>query len=199
MKLKISQPILLPVWFFTLFFFNLMAALPQTSLGEEGTPYSPTRYGLGVTLGNTYAPTADIGFGMITGFVMYDYDQIWPHKAPEALRFKIEGSMGTTFKPEAEFMASLGIMALYYLDSLSARDFRPYAEAGVGVIYTGFKVEGQGLNVNFNPQIGIGAEFSLGASSTYFTSLRLHHLSNAGLNKDNRGVNSIVFLLGCLF
>jgi lipid A 3-O-deacylase len=29
--------------------------------------------------------------------------------------------------------------------------------------------------------------------------LRLHHISNAGLDDDNRGVNSIVFVLGRFF
>ena len=54
-------------------------------------------------------------------------------------------------------------------------------------------------DLNFNPQMGIGTEFSISPAATYSAALRLHHISNAGLKKDNRGVNSIVFVIGRFF
>jgi hypothetical protein len=72
-------------------------------------------------------------------------------------------------------------------------------EGGIGGIYTGWKVEGQGSYLNFNPQIGIGTEISVGSGPPFFTAVRLHHISNAGLKKDNRGANSLVFVIGRFF
>lgn len=166
---------------------------------EEGQKHEvPDRYGLAITLGNTYDPDNDTSFAMLTGFAIYDYDKIWPHAAPENLRFKVEGSIGSTLESDTDFMASAGIAALYYLDSVSLRGFRPYIEGGIGLIYTGFKVPGQGLHLNFNPQAGIGAEFEMGSKSVW-SSLRLHHLSNMGIDDENRGVNSVVLLIGTFF
>lgn len=172
----------------------------QTLLAEEVQEGGvPDRYALALTIGNTYDPSNDIAFGMVTGFALYDYDKIWPHAAPENLRFKVEFSMGSTLTPNTDFMASAGILALYYIHPLSKKGFRPYIEGGIGLIYTGFRFEGQGLHLNFNPQMGIGAEFKFGSKSTYFSSLRLSHLSNAGLDDHNRGVNSVVLHVGLFF
>jgi len=96
-------------------------------------------------------------------------------------------------------MASASIFALYYLDRIAKGSFRPYVEGGIGGIYTEWKVDGQGSHLNFNPQLGIGTEFSVGTDATYLAALRLHHISNAGLKEDNRGANSIVFVIGRFF
>jgi hypothetical protein len=39
----------------------------------------------------------------------------------------------------------------------------------------------------------------LGSGLPYFVTLRLSHISNAGLNDDNRGVNSVVMMIGRFF
>ena len=70
---------------------------------------------------------------------------------------------------------------------------------GIGVIYTDFQVEGQGSRINFNPQFGIGAEFNLDSGGPFFSAIRLSHISNGGLHSDNRGVNSIVLVIGRFF
>jgi hypothetical protein len=71
--------------------------------------------------------------------------------------------------------------------------------ANIGGIYIQWKVDGQGSHLNFNPQLGLGTEFSSGDGATYLAAVRLHHFSNAGLKEDNRGVNSIVFVIGRFF
>ncbi len=160
-----------------------------------------TRYGAALAYGNTYDPSGDIGFLLLCGVALFDYDRIWPHRAPQALRFKVEGAAGSTVKSEfrGRFVAALSVFALYYLDGLSGKGLRPYMEGGIGVIYTDFEVEGQGLRFNFNPQFGIGAEFPSGSKNPYFAALRLHHISNAGLDDENRGINSVVFMVGRFF
>ena len=180
--------------------FLVISIFPQDILaGEESIDNVPDRYGLGAIIGNTYDPDDNIGFALLSGFALFDYDKIWRHAAPAPLRFKVEASIGSTWTKEKEIMVSAGIFALYFLDRFAGHGFKPYVEAGIGGIYTGWKVEGQGSHLNFNPQVGIGTEFSIGSGPPFFTALRLHHISNADLKKDNRGANSLVFMIGRFF
>ena len=197
---KISIAEVLPDLRVVLLCSLLISIFPQIILaGEESSNDVPNRYGQAMIIGNTYDPSGDIGFVLLSGFALFDYDKIWPHPAPAPLRFKVEASIGSTWTKKREFMASAGIFALYFLDRFAGRGFRPYVEGGIGGIYTGWKVEGQGSHLNFNPQMGIGTEFSVSSAATYLAALRLHHISNAGLKKDNRGANSVVFVLGRFF
>jgi lipid A 3-O-deacylase len=184
----------------TALFFFWSVLLPGTAMAAEGKGETINgKYGLAMTRGNSYDPTNHIDFYMLTGVSLYDYEKIWHHPAPEPLRFKVEYSLGAARDKKTYFMTSINMLALYYLDLLDYDEFKPYVEGGIGIIYTGFKVKGQGLNVNFNPQMGIGAEFKTESRDTYFLSLRLHHLSNANIEHENRGVNSVIFMLGRYF
>jgi lipid A 3-O-deacylase len=157
------------------------------------------RYGMAIAGGNTYTPENDISFILLSGFALFDYEKVWGHKAPDALRFKVESSVGATTRPDRKLMTSANIFALYYLKGLAFKTFRPYIEGGIGIIYTDFQVQGQGLRFNFNPQAGMGTEFTVGSDTTCLVALRLHHISNGGLNHDNTGINSVTLMLGRFF
>jgi hypothetical protein len=166
---------------------------------DESTDEIPTRYGIAAVLGNTFDPDDEIYFVQLSGFVMWDYDKVWPHRAPDPLRFRVEGTVGATTSPKTRAMVSVGMMALYYLEFLDSPRFNPYLEGGIGVIYTDFQVDGQGSRFNFNPQIGMGTEIKVESGPPFFSAVRLSHISNAGLHDDNRGVNSVIILLGRFF
>jgi hypothetical protein len=201
--MQIGNPIvkyMLPnLWPLFLCFLCLMIFPLATSAEDDNTEKVPDRYGAASIIGYNYDPSENIVFGLVSGFALYDYDKIWPHAAPEALRFKVEFSAGATLKNEKGTILSAGFLALYYLDGLARGGLRPYVEGGIGGIFTQWRVDGQGSKVNFNPQIGVGTEFSLGSGPPYLAALRLHHISNAGLDDDNRGVNSVVFVIGRFF
>jgi hypothetical protein len=156
----------------------------------------PTEYGVSFLEGQSYSPTNDVRFSLLSGFILYDYDRVWPHRAPEPLRFKVDAAVGIGGPDHDRFVASAGIMALYWLDRFSGPSVRSYMEAGIGVIYTDFQLEEMGLRVNFNPKAGIGCRLS---NSPTFFSLRFHHVSNGGLHKDNRGIDTIMLQLGLVF
>ena len=179
-------------------FFGASALMARAESTLEGVGHSP-RLGLGLGYGMAYDPGDAKDFALVTGFMLFDYEDVWPHAAPEPLRFKVEASLGGTTEGSSRGLASVGGLALYSLDGLGGSLFRPYGEAGVGVMYSEHKVVGQGSRLNFNPQIGIGLEFPGHDQSRFWASLRLHHLSNAGLHKDNRGVNSLVLMMGYYF
>jgi len=180
--------------------FMVILGGSNMTLAEDGsTDEIPTRYGLAGIIGSTFDPVSDIRFLQLSGFIMWDYDRVWRHWAPDPLRFKLEGTAGVTISPENRAMISVGMMALYYLDFFSTLRLRPYLEGGIGVIYTDFQVEGQGSRFNFNPQIGIGTEFKTDSGPPFFAAIRLSHISNAGLNSENRGVNSVFLMIGRFF
>ena len=181
----------------------VICLFPGTGRGNDDVPTgegrAPDRFGMSIELANNYDPGHDIGFTLLTGFRLFDYGKVWRQDRPKELCFKVEGALGSTFRPEARAVGFLGMLALYYLDRIATPQVRPYFEAGIGVIYTDFRVEGQGLRFNFNPQLGIGAELLQKDGPGNFAALRLHHLSNGNLYHDNRGVSSLVLQVGSFF
>ncbi|MBU0483412.1 MAG: acyloxyacyl hydrolase [Proteobacteria bacterium] len=177
----------------------LLILIPGSVLAGEGGFNDPERAGIGVTFGHSYDPSPTFGFLQITGILQYDYDRIWPHPAPEPLYFKVEASLGLAdYHDNKRLMTSANMLAQYYISDKPGR-FHPYLEAGIGLIYTDFNVEDQGLRFNFNPQAGIGCDFLTKKGNGYFANLRLHHLSNGNLYRDNRGNNSVLLQIGRWF
>lgn len=189
-----------------LVFITVLTA-PEISSADGGfLDPGPSRYGMAGLWGKTVDPVTDIHYFQAAGLVMWDYDPIWRNWAPKSMKFKIEGSVGAAYKPETRAIISIGMVAHYALDSLSRPRLTPYLEGGLGVVYTDFQVkdpeppyESQGSRINFNPIIGIGLDFNRNPADRYFASFRLSHISNADLNSENRGVNSILFLVGRYF
>ena len=159
----------------------------------------PTRYGHTVVTGNSYDPASGITFVQVSGFVLFDHEKIFPHRAPEGLRFKVEGSLGSTTRPERRLIASASIFSLYYINALTTKTFKPYVEGGIGGVYMDYRWKGQGTRFNFNPQLGVGTEVNTVSGKTFLMSLRLYHVSNAGLSEENRGLNAVTLHLGRFF
>ncbi|GAB4554872.1 MAG: hypothetical protein Tsb0017_07460 [Geothermobacteraceae bacterium] len=155
--------------------------------------------GIGLLLGSSYDPTTNIDFYQLNLSALFDYEQIWPqHSSPPGLRFKIEGNLGLSDWPATRALLSANMFALYYLLPRDPNGLRPYIEGGIGLIYSDFQVAGQGLRLNFNPQLGIGLDRLTGEKG-WFADLRLHHISNGNLHHDNRGINSLALVTGIYF
>ncbi|MDY0190515.1 MAG: acyloxyacyl hydrolase [Desulfuromonas sp.] len=174
----------------------IFTAVPP-AIAENLSPIEP-RYALATNLANSYSPGNDIAVYQLSAAALYDYDAIWPHAAPDSLRFKVELNAGIASAEHNRAIVSANMLAVYLVESLTTKVFTPYLEAGIGVIYTDYQVEDQGLRFNFNPQLGIGTEIKAD-NSTYFIATRLHHISNGGLHHDNRGINSVLLQLGLFF
>ena len=160
--------------------------------------FQPTRYGAALLAGNAYDPEK-IGLLIVQGQALIDYDRVAWHAAPDALWLKLEGNLGITTDGRERGLAAVNALALYYLEPFRSVRWKPFVEAGIGLIYTDFKVDGQGLRFNFNPQAGCGAEYELKNGSALTAALRFHHISNGNTHEDNRGVNSAFLMIGYLF
>lgn len=159
----------------------------------------PQRTGMALMLGSSYDPQPTIPFVQFSLMALYDYEQIFANPAPEALRFKLEGNLGLAEKERPRLLMSVNFFALYYLDGLRSRHLRPYLEAGAGLVYNDFQVDGQGLRINFNPQAGIGTEWKTDGGRSYYGALRAYHISNGHLYHANRGINALLLQLGVHF
>lgn len=160
---------------------------------------SPQQTGVAVSLGSSYSPQPTFSYAQLSYLALYDYQQIMPHAAPESLRIKLEASLGVADDSRLRALGSLNFFAFYYLRNLSRGSFKPYLEAGAGVIFSDFQVAGQGLRFNFNPQAGIGAEWQVESGQRWFSALRAQHISNSELHKDNQGINAVAVQLGIYF
>lgn len=159
----------------------------------------PPQTALTISGGHSYAPGNEIRFAQIGLSARWDYDQIWPHHAPEPLLFKVETAIGVASTPHCRALFSANMLAHYSLNGLSSHRFNPYVEAGIGVIYSDFQIKKQGLRLNFNPLLGIGTDFHSDDDRHGFIAVRLHHISNAELHDDNHGINSLLLQLGHFF
>lgn len=171
------------------------SAFIAPAAGEEP---APTRYGLAVLGGMAYDPD-EFAIGLIQGYALFDYDRVFWHDAPDGLRFRVEANLGLAKVNRQRAIAAFNLLAFKYLDRYATPTWRPYVEAGIGVIYTDFQVKGQGLRVNFNPQAGAGLEHVLPGGEALQFGVRLHHLSNSELHEDNDGINSLLLTVGWLF
>lgn len=183
----------------TALFVILLSLFSYAVFSEEMDSEIKTRYGISLISGKTFNPDNNTYILMGSGFILYDYEKIWKHKAPEQLRFKWECDMGSAHFKKMRLVTSVNIFALYYLKIFKNQTIKPYVEGGIGIIYTDFQVRGQGYRVNFNPQIGLGTEIRTKTNNTYFTALRLHHISNGNLDDDNAGIDSAMFMFGYYF
>ncbi len=170
-------------------------------MAQGNENYAPTLTGISLNSGYTYDPSDNTFFAQIALFKLFDYDKIWFHNAPKNLRFKVEAALGGAYLKNdgVRLIANIEMLAMYYMESLATKNFTPYIEGGIGVIYTDYRVKDQAYRFNFNPQAGIGLEFNRKDDENWFISLRVHHLSNGGLNDSNSGQNSVVFIFGQYF
>ena len=169
----------------------------EDSLGENILDASrgrtPHETALGLYAGTAY-DWSDLDFYLASWQTLFDYDEIWPHRAPDGLGLRLEANAGVAtgsdFSGE-RLVASGNFLAVYQFGSPKDNSIVPYVEAGVGLIYTDFQREDQGSRINFNPVAGFGIR-----KGSHFIVLRAHHVSNGGLDDDNRGINSVVLGFG---
>ena len=190
-----------------------MTANPSGEGGESSSPPSflsgvegffkrlgePERKAAAVSIASSYDPNFNISSLLGSGAVIYDHGYLWDKVKSSNTAFKLEAVAGSMVRPDVRMMVSLNMMALYYPPLAVPTGLRPYLEAGIGVIYTDHRVEGQAYRFLFNPQLGIGTELKAADGSSYFVAMRLHHISNGSINSDNQGVNTLLLQLGKYF
>ena len=160
---------------------------------------TPERASATLSLSSSYDPNFNISSLLASVSAWYDHGILWDQVRSGSKAFKLEGVAGSMVRPDIRGVASLNMMSMYYPGFVESGRFRPYIEAGIGAIFTDYRVERQAYRFNFNPQLGIGTEVRQEGGAPLFVAMRLHHISNGSLNHDNQGVNSLLFQIGRFF
>lgn len=175
------------------------ASISGSVLGFFQRLGEPERKALTVELASSYTPNLDISSVLGSVAAIYDHGYLWDRVRSGNTALKLEAVAGSMFRPYIRTVASVNMMSLYYPQFLLQKGSRTYLEAGIGAIFTDYRVEKQPYRFNFNPQLGIGTELHAQDGGNYFFAVRLHHISNGSTNKDNQGINSLVLQLGRFF
>ncbi len=74
-----------------------------------------------------------------------------------------------------------------------------YMDGGAGLLAATERVPGDGTNFNFTPQAGLGMTYQVGETARLSVGARWHHISNARIDDDNPGQDSILIYAGVSF
>ena len=126
------------------------------------------------------------------GLIIADFD-----KVKGALEFEVEPMFGMFLTPSRAVEAGLNVLFTYNFET--GTRFIPFFSAGAGFLYTNLDVKELGSKFNGAPQGGPGIKYMLNDRTAFSLQTRIHHISNAGTAKPNKGVDSFMFLIGMDF
>lgn len=177
-------------------FFVLGAAffLAAPVFAAEGffTPDSVSIEG-GSTINSSGNREANTAMGRIG--VQWDWDQNWFAKSsPISIDGYWDFSVGewhSNGTPQDHNITDIGFTPVFRIQPSRAMDFIPYAEIGVGAHYLTGKNITDTRRFSTHYQFGdhVGAGFRFGKDGAYDIGYRLQHLSNAGIDHPNPGIN----------
>lgn len=72
----------------------------------------------------------------------------------------------------------------------------PFIEGGEGVLYTDLRGERLGTRFQFSSQGGAGLHWFISRTVAVTAAYRLRHISNAGISRENSGLNTDFFSFG---
>jgi opacity protein-like surface antigen len=101
---------------------------------------------------------------------------------------------GAQFNPNDRYLA--GITALLRYAFATASRWVPFVDAGAGISFTNIKEPDLSGTFQFNVQVGAGVHYFLRDDFAVTLGYRWLHLSNAGIERPNHGVNTQVISLG---
>jgi len=101
---------------------------------------------------------------------------------------------GGQYDPEAAYVTGLTPMARYHFQPGSR--LSPFVDLGLGFVLTDIGLPDLSTTYQFSPQAGTGVHWTLSKHLALTLQARYIHISNAGLEQPNDGVNAFVFTGG---
>jgi Lipid A 3-O-deacylase (PagL) len=149
--------------------------------GEQFDAWSTTITGLDFV-------NAGVRFGLLP----------WGATGPGALKGALEIGLEPFYQrfvePETAFFVGLGAVARYHFLPLGR--LVPYLELGAAPGYTDLRVREQQTDFVFLVFGGVGASYFVAERAALYAGYRLQHISNAGTDSPNRGINSHTGVVG---
>ena len=120
------------------------------------------------------------------------------HIRPKGLlELVVEPLMNLVISPSnnAEIGCSL---SLRYSEKITSR-IAPYIEGGLGYVYTTQHTHEQGTQSNFISHAGLGLQYFFNKHVALTGGYRFRHLSNANMDKQNKGIDHHFGLVGVCY
>lgn len=177
---------------------GLLWACPSLQAADEGPLSAKGTKQLGINFGYGYSfsSNADIRFAPASPYFGYVFtDPVgtgWYRGTIEGI---VEGDFNYVYKNQKRYAAGITLMGRYNLLS-KHEHWRPYVQAGFGMIGTNLSMRSFGADFNFSSNLGAGIQYFWDPCNAVNFEWRLRHISNAGLDDDNDGLNMSVLMVG---
>ena len=110
------------------------------------------------------------------------------------LKFILEPFLNTVVSPNSNIELGNNFI-LKYSHPITKRIFM-YLEGGLGLLYMSQHTREQSTHFNFSEQIGVGFSYFFSKNKAINMGYRYRHLSNAGIDEPNSGIDMDYFLCG---
>jgi hypothetical protein len=178
---------------------GLIAFWASVAYAEGPFQKGATEWGFSVGFGDNFHINGnvkeDIQFYFLTpswGKVLRIWDRLGSSE------FVIEGVLSyAQQESKSRYASGITPLLVHNFKALGKTVF--FLELGVGILYTNLNPKNFGSNLNLTPQGGIGVRHKIGPGRFLKVSYRFHHISNAGIDEDNRSIDSHFLSLGISF
>jgi hypothetical protein len=189
----------------------IMTGLPMhAQASPTSNLYTEDRISIQAVSGLIFSPTVFASRTMVMDYWQTNVRLGWMLNTPsdsqsffrgnwEAL---LEVTNSVIYKGPGNYMGGIGAFIRYNFVQPDAR-IVPYFQVGGDVVYNdAYKDESQnsiGQSIEFTPQGSFGAHFLLSDHWALDAEAIFHHISNAGLDDRNRGVNAFGGFVGVTY
>ena len=161
-------------------------------LSRKGT----SQCGINLGYGYSFESNKDIRFASVYpyfGTVLTDpVGSGWYRGTFEGI---IEGAFTFVHKHQKTYAAGVNILGRYnFIAGIDC--WRPYVQAGLGAVCTNLGMHDFGSNFNFTTNVSFGLQYFINPDDAVSFEWRFIHMSNAGLDGDNAGLNMNNFFIG---
>ncbi|MCX5694972.1 MAG: acyloxyacyl hydrolase, partial [Candidatus Omnitrophica bacterium] len=114
---------------------------------------------------------------------------------PGLIEFNLEPFVAYSYQPDnnAEIGNNFLLKVGFFPETWK---FQPYFRGGLGFVYLTQHTREQGSQFNFNEYAGLGAHYYFKKNIGLTIEYRYRHVSNAGIDKPNKGINTNYGLCG---
>jgi len=127
------------------------------------------------------------------GYTVTDVHGPFPVRG--SLELLLEPTFMITTSPSTTFGEGASVLLRY--NFVTGTRWVPFFDLGMGILHWNLRLPGNlETQFNFTLQTGPGLHYFATDHLAITGQVRLHHISNAGIESPNNGVNSTVYLLG---
>jgi opacity protein-like surface antigen len=167
---------------------------PASPALPEPTAFLPTNWNIGFTLGAGFGVTAmgSTEAHHLTAATLH-VGKLLESERPFLRHVELAGELwsGAQYHPDTAYLVGLTPVVRYHFLPPSRLD--PFFDAGAGVTATDIGRPDLSTTFEFNLQAGAGFHWVLWKNMAFTFDARYIHLSNAGIDKPNNGVNAFLF------